>query len=229
MQPEVSARSHTQQPVCIPAVEPVCYSKSLYIKLLPRQANCGMALAFGLFRKCSKARNRTKQMKYRIIIALILLGLIIMSGPKPTAQESASIQATATVVSSLSVTGDNGLDFQTVTPGVPKSVDKATSASAGHFVISGSGTDEVQLQFTTLPSQLAAGGNTMPLSFGATDASYGTDQGTATAMNPTGVVTTNLVAGALEVWLGGTVNPGAGQAGGNYAASVVLQVTLTGN
>ncbi len=168
-------------------------------------------------------------MRYRIIIALVLLILLLMSAPKPTAQESATIQATATVVSSLTITGDNGLNFQTVTPGVPKSVDKATSADAGHFVISGSGTDEVQLQFTTLPSQLAAGGATMPISFGATDAAYGTDQGTATAMNPTGVVTTNLSAGSLEVWLGGTVNPGAGQAGGNYSANVVLQVTLTGN
>ena len=177
----------------------------------------------------TKLENRMKLMKYRITLALILLVLLIMSAPKPTAQESATIQATATVVSSLSVTGDNGLNFQTVTPGVPKAVDKATSADAGHFVISGAGTDEVQLQFTTLPNQLSAGGNTMPISFGATDASYGNDQGTATAMNPTGVVTANLVAGALEVWLGGTVSPGAAQTGGNYAASVVLQVTLTGN
>lgn len=168
-------------------------------------------------------------MKHRIIIALILLILLLMSVPRPTAQESATIQATATVVSSLSVTGDNGLDFQTVTPGVPKSVDKAVSANAGHFVISGSGTDEVQLQFTTLPNQLADGGNSMPIAFGVTDASYGSDQGTATDMDPTGTVTTNLVAGALEVWLGGTVSPGAGQAGGSYSASVVLQVTLTGN
>jgi hypothetical protein len=159
---------------------------------------------------------------------LVALVAAVVCAPAQ-AQESAQIQATATVVSSLSVNGTHDLVFGSVTPGVNKAVDKLTSADAGHFEISGNGTDEVQVAFTTLPNQLADGGNTLTLAFNATDASYGTVQGTATAIDPSAGVTTDLVAGALHIWLGGTVQPTAGQTGGTYSANVVMEVTLTGN
>ncbi len=164
----------------------------------------------------------------KLIIALVI-GLICLLARTKSTAESGSILATATVAASLTVTGANNLDFETVTKGVPKSVNKATAATAGEWTIAGgAGVEQVQLAFTTLPAQLTSGGNNMPIAFNATDASYGTIQGTATAMNPAAGATTNLVAGGLTIWIGGTVSPGAAQVGGSYSATVVLDVTLTG-
>jgi len=188
----------------------------------------GIGIAHSCFRDGIGLEPKVGVVIRKLIIALVC-GLVCLLARTRTTAETGSILATATVAASLTVTGNTNLDFETVTKGVPKAVDKATSARAGEWAIAGgAGVEQVQLAFTTLPAQLTSGGNNMPIVFNATDASYGTVQGTATAMNPAAGATTNLVAGALNVWIGGTVSPGAAQAGGAYAATIVLDVTLTG-
>ena len=175
-------------------------------------------------------------MRTRSIIAACI-GIVCLIGASSTvhAQESATIQALANVISALTVTGTNDLNFGNVTPGTPVTIDKATVGSAGEFTIVGSPASEVTLDFTLPDSLRAAGGEAMDIVFVATDASY--DDGTgggqvapAAVINPLITETTNIgAAGDITVWIGGQVTPGVAQTGGAYSGTVTLTVTLTGN
>ncbi len=210
-------------------VQPPAYIVNLlYCRSLHCTPRGGIGIAQCCFRDGMGLEPEVGVVIRKFIIALVI-GLICLLARTKSTAESGSILATATVAASLTVTGNNNLEFETVTKGVPKTVDKITSARAGEWAIAGgTGVEQVQLAFTTLPAQLTSGGDNMPIAFNATDASYGTVQGTATAINPAAGATTNLVGGTLTVWIGGTVSPGAAQAGGAYSATVVLDVTLTG-
>jgi len=173
---------------------------------------------------------------FKRISRILICGLLClpMIGTELKAQESGIIQVTATVAAALTVTGSNNLLFQTVTPGVDKTVDKSASGEAGEWVITGANGAEVTIEFN-LPSELTSGANTMPISYTNTDASYSNNaannQSNPTAeINPAIVTTTTLRAdGDTEVWIGGTVNPAISQTSGSYSADIVLIITLTGN
>ena len=173
---------------------------------------------------------------YRKYLSVFLACVICIcwAGERLFAQESASIQALATVVSTLSVSGSNDLQFQSVNLGVNKSVDKTDVGLAGEWTILGQAGAEVTLDFS-LPANLTSGGNNLAISFTTTDASYANDPlndqtNPTAAINPAIVTTTNLGAGGgMLVWIGGTVNPSIGQASGAYSATIELSVTLTGN
>ncbi len=161
---------------------------------------------------------------WAIFAGLVSLALL---GSNSEAQVSASMQATATVVASLTVTSSNDLEFGIVTPGVNKTIDHKTSGSAGCWNILASGTAEVQLSFTSLPGQLTTGAENLSVAY---TASVGTIQGTSVDIPVLAAgATDNLVGGSLDVWIGGIVFPGASQPGGDYTATLTLEVTLTGN
>ncbi len=171
---------------------------------------------------------------FKIILGLLLC--ISISAPTADAQEYGTIQALATVVSSLSVVGSNNLQFGAVTPGINKVVDRSTVGSAGEWTITGVANAEVTLDFS-LPDSLTTLDSVafMRISFSSTDASYddGTGGGqtipTAT-LDPNNFVTLRIGAGAtIMVWIGGTVLPSVSQTGGDYASDIVLTVAYTGN
>ncbi len=172
------------------------------------------------------------------LLQIILFAVILLMGIVPgiQAQESASISATATVLPSMSVTGDNNLIFGTVLPDVDKSVDKATSGFAGAFHIQGNNSSEITVDFV-LPTDLytSDSSSTMTIVFTDTDASYDDETGGGQSsptgvIDPRGLATLNLGAsGAMDVWLGGTVQPSITQTGGDYAADVTISITYTGN
>ena len=165
---------------------------------------------------------------------LILILVLSISTPL-RGQESGNIQATATVLPALTVTGMNNLRFEVVIPGVDKSVDKATVGFAGAFQLQGHNSAEVSLDFALPPSLLLDSTATMPVDFSNTDASY--DDGTgggqgapAGNIDPNGPFTLRLgVTGLLDIWLGGSVHPTITQTGGDYAADVTLTAIYTGN
>lgn len=168
-------------------------------------------------------RNR---MLTLVALAVLLLPAALMAQPN-----SATIQATATVLTPLTVAPVADLDFGTaVFPGVNVSV-APTDASAGQFDLSGVASAEVDLDFGTLPAQLAGPGDNMTISFSGTDAGYGTLQPAQTAFDPASGALANLdaITGLLSVWIGGTVAPRADQAAGAYAADITLTVNYTGN
>lgn len=159
----------------------------------------------------------------------LLLGAmcLLVAVPQKIVAVQSSIQVLANVVSSLAVAGSRDLDFGDVTPGVAKVIDQKTSASAGVWNITSAGTPEVQLNFINLPGQLTSGTDVLNVTY---NGSVGTVQATATDIPSLATGATSfLVAGALDVWLGGTVFPTASQPGGAYSATVILEVTLTGN
>lgn len=172
----------------------------------------------------------------RAILTLVAIALILTSGAvSVVAQERATIQALATVVSSLRVIGTNNLQFGTVTPGVNKSVDKGTIGFAGEWTIDGSASAELAISFA-LPDTMFTTDSLsgMRLDFQSTDASYAylVSQQAAPIgiIDPNGPVVRRLpVGGEMLIWIGGTVYPRVSQTGGDYAADIMISVAYTGN
>lgn len=150
-----------------------------------------------------------------------------------SAQEVATIQATANVITGLGLAGNNNLQFGDVTPGVDKAVDKTSLAFAGEFFVTGDPLQSVTLTFD-LPAALdhATVAATLPITFSSTDASYedGTGGGQefpAGEFNPSAPDPIAIGAdGTLSIWIGGTVMPNIAQIGGSYAADIMLTVAL---
>jgi spore coat protein U-like protein len=146
-----------------------------------------------------------------------------------SAQANATIEARARVLTPLTVTANQDLDFQTVIPGLSKTVAPG-DVQSGIFDLTGSGTLEVQLDFGTLPTTLVSGSDNLPISFGSSSAGY------STSLSP-GVLTfdpavnydADLESGAMTVYIGGTVTPASNQPAGLYTNDITLTVSYTGN
>ena len=172
----------------------------------------------------------------KTIVMALALALSLLA-PRVAAQgESAIIQATATVITSLAITGTHDLQFGVVVPSMNKTVTKTTVGEAGEWNVTGTVNAELQLTFT-LPDSLthetqAVGMNVL---FNATDASYDDGSGggqtlPVATINPNSASTERLGAtGAMTIWIGGTVIPRLSQTGGNYAADITLTVAYTGS
>jgi hypothetical protein len=127
--------------------------------------------------------------------------LLLMAAVPIAAQESGTIQAIATVVSSLRVTGMNNLDFGTVIP-----TDLYTADSSAAMMIDFNATDASY-------DDGSGGGQIAP----------------AGTLNPNGPSVLNIGnAGSLSIWIGGMVRPTISQTGGDYSADVILIVAYTG-
>ncbi|MEE9442185.1 MAG: hypothetical protein V3V99_05915 [candidate division Zixibacteria bacterium] len=173
----------------------------------------------------------------RILGFIFLFCVIGVLNPVSTlAQESGTIQAIATVVSSLQVIGINNLNFGTVTPGVNKSVNKADAGFAGEWQVNGTPSAQMTVDIAIPPVLMHSDSSaTLIVTYTSTDASY--DDGTGGGQsNPSGTLDPNGQSilnlgpgGTMNVWIGGTAQPTVAQTGGNYSADVVLSVAYTGN
>ena len=136
--------------------------------------------------------------------------------------QSASIQALATVYQPISVTGNRALDFGTVFPGVAKSI-AVDAATSGQFQLGGQASGNVNLTFT-LPTNLVDGTNNLPIGTWTACTSPTNTTGGCTVFTPSGTATGSGFsgAGALWVYIGATVTPGAAQTAGSYAGTVTL-------
>ena len=146
----------------------------------------------------------------------------------PMYAQSASIAATANVVTPLAVTGTAPLAFGNVFQGVNKTIAHG-DATSGRFSVTGFSTSQVALTFT-LPTTLASGTNTMPIDTYDVRVNGTNAPATATALTVVSgtAVNSNLVAGSLFVFVGGRVVPAAAQAPGAYTGSIVLAAAYTG-
>lgn len=143
--------------------------------------------------------------------------------------QSASITATATVVTPLVVTGANGLNFLNVFQGVDKSVAYTDATNGGRFSITGYQNSQVALTFT-LPTTLSSGANSMPINNYAvfTNGLNSTAGATALTVVSGTAVNSNLVTGNLFLFLGARVQPAVAQAAGTYTGSITLAAAYTG-
>ena len=166
-------------------------------------------------------------MKKIIIPAIVLF--ITMTCVNAYAQVTASISATATVLTGISVTNKSDLNFgDDIVPGVQRNVDK-TNANSGRFTLLGAPNKQISISFVT-PSQLINGANTMPITFSSTDAGYQVPGGSVISFNPVVVSNASFNSqGTMTVFLGGKVNPSNNQESGLYTASITVNVEYTGN
>jgi len=139
-----------------------------------------------------------------------------------------NISAKGTVITHISVTSKRDLDFgNDIVPGVIKAVDKS-AANSGKFTLAGQPSREISITFT-LPTTLSYLTNTLPISFTTTDAGYQTGA-SIVAFNPAVVQNASFSAtGTMDVFLGGTVTPSAGQVSGFYTAPVNISLQYTTN
>jgi hypothetical protein len=168
------------------------------------------------------------------LIGSIFVLAILVQAPAAFAQGSASgnILAQANVLTPVTVTPQQDLDFGNVIPGTNKSV-AITGTTAGRWLVQGTAGAEVDIDFTALPGNLTSGVNNLPIVYGATDAGHNgpNNPATATTFNPATGTLANISnpAATLFVWIGGTVQPAAAQASGLYTGTVTLTATYTGN
>lgn len=155
------------------------------------------------------------------IIAFAAAALLALPGAV-SGQNTAQIDAIATVVAPIDVTAGVDLDFGVVLPGVPSQV---LPVDGGTFTVSGAVDQDVIVNFD-LPATLLAGALSMPVSF---DAGYGAGA-PSTALDPNSDATVGLGAtGGWDVFLGGTVLPAVDQAAGDYSGTVTLTVSYPGS
>ena len=142
--------------------------------------------------------------------------------------QSATIAATATVVTPITVNGTAPLAFGNVFQNVNKTI-AFSDATSGRFSLTGYLNSQVSMTFT-LPVTLTSGANTMPINtydvrVNGTNSTTGTTALTVTSGTP---VLSTFVAGNLFVFIGGRVQPGAAQAQGTYTGTIVLAAAYTG-
>jgi hypothetical protein len=172
------------------------------------------------------------QLKKRVVLSvtLVLFGAILTV--PAAAQTTASVDALATVtggVAALTATGQQDLDFGTVTAGAGPVTPG--ESSWGRFYITGEPSANILVEYTTLPTTLDDGfGNTIDITFATDDGIFWGDAyapGTFTTFNPTVSQTLALGAGSpgeMYVGIRGTVDPPATAVNGDYSGVIVLTV-----
>ena len=157
-------------------------------------------------------------------LSLVVAALLLCGTVAQAQSNTASIQATATVLTPINVASGQPLSFGNVFPGVNKAVPATDLTNAGRFDVTGQNGATVNMSFT-LPGTLSSGGNTMPIaSFTGIHALVGT-QASGIAFTPSAGATTVLSgSGQLFVWVGGQVQPATNQAAGLYTGSIILTV-----
>ena len=162
-------------------------------------------------------------MRTATLLSAVLAAALSLGAATVEAQaNSANIQATATVLSAITVTGASNLVFGNVTPGVNKTIGIA-DGGAGRFDVAKADGSGVTVSFT-LPTDLSDGANNLPIGSWTGGWNTSATPAGATAFTPSaGGTNTAATAGtALSVYVGATVSPAAGQAAGSYSGTVTM-------
>jgi hypothetical protein len=175
----------------------------------------------------------------QIILALFICVILVLS-QSASGQDVADGQATATVLTGLSVTAVQNLIFGNVFQGIAKSMPKNNDDSSGIFSIIGAPSAGISI-YLTMPDYLALpdGSDRLVVTFGNTEANLDT-----TVVTPSTFAGTdgwidqdprNLnpavrigAGGQTRIYLGGKVSPAVNQKAGNYAGDIVCSVAYTG-
>lgn len=141
----------------------------------------------------------------------------------------ALLAAASPAAAQITVTGTRNLAFGPVIRGVVTHVLPSDAVKSGQFRFVTAIGNRVRVQFT-LPNRLnGPSGATLPISFGTTD---GIAVGSAPSsipvtFNPNTAQSFSIVTSTvINVFIGGTVSPAAGQAIGAYTNTITLTVTI---
>ncbi len=163
-------------------------------------------------------------MRIATVLSAVLAAGLSLGAAALEAQTSANIQATATVLSAVTVTAGNDLQFGNVTPGVNKTV-AIGDAGAGSFNVTKAANEGVTLAFT-LPTNLTDGVNNLPIGSWTGGWNTSATPAGATTFTPSagGSNTTATAGTGIFVYVGATVSPAAAQVAGNYSGTVTMSV-----
>jgi hypothetical protein len=162
-----------------------------------------------------------------------VLGLAIAWGTGPMVPRIAHAQpgAPSVLVANALVLALRPLDFNVVLPGITKTVD-ALDPHGGVMEVRGDPTKQVRISLTLPTLILTTGGVFMPVVYGASDAILSTafDPTIGTRFDPNAPRLTclNPATGSAFLFLGGRVLPRTTQRRGDYAGTVIANVTYTG-
>lgn len=161
-------------------------------------------------------------------LSLAVVALLVVGASAAQAQ-SANIDATATVVTALTVTTGQDLDFGNVFPGAGNQTVAPTDGTSGRFTLNGALGAEVSMTFT-LPASLAGPGAPMLIgSWAGLQNNVATPGGAAFVPGAGILGTLDAATGDLFIFLGATLTVPAVQAAGSYTGNIVLDAVYTGN
>lgn len=158
-------------------------------------------------------------MRSTIRTSALLASLVALTATAGQAQ-TGTIQATANVLTAITVTGATPLAFGNVTPGIARTVGVV---GGGRFDLVGQASAPVGISFV-LPTNLTGAGN---LAIGTWTGYHNTTNNASTggtAFTPSAATTSSAFStgGTLWVFVGATVSPTPGQAAGAYTGTVQL-------
>jgi spore coat protein U-like protein len=165
-------------------------------------------------------------MKKVIITTLgVALGATLAAAPSAAQTQTATIQATATVMQPINVTGAVNLAFGSVFPGISRTI-AVNAAGAGRFDATGQASAPVFVSFT-LPANLTSGANNLPIGTWTGHRNTVNNPTTGTNFTPSAATTAATFSGTgqLFVFVGATVTPATNQAAGVYNGTIQITVT----
>lgn len=165
-----------------------------------------------------------QQRNRRLTGMFVLLGLL--ASPVGAAHGQASTPVSARVFQALSLSNTRALAFQSVFPGVDKTIP-VTATTAGRYRVNGEPNSNVSMTFT-LPVDLVrnTGGNLLPISSWTGHHNTANNPTTGVAFTPSAAPTSAQLSniGRRWVFIGATVSPAPNQRQGNYRAVATLTV-----
>lgn len=156
----------------------------------------------------------------KTLSTLLITFALLFSANTLFAQVDGTINANATVLESITVDNINDLEFGDVEIGNSSEV-LPTAANAGQFNISGTDGRDVSFSFTTLPTELTDGSNTITITFGASSAQWDNGDSSAAFDPNSDAPSTSLFGGDVDVFIGGEVDATGAEAG-DYTGSITL-------
>ena len=161
-------------------------------------------------------------MRTATVLSAVLAAGFSFGAAALQAQTSANIQATATVLSAVTVAAGQDLQFGNVTPGVNKTIGIA-DGGAGRFDVTKAASQGITLSFT-LPANLTSAGNLLPIASwtGGWNGTQTPTGATTFTPSPAGTNTTATAGTTVFVYVGATVAPGAAQVAGSYTGTVTM-------
>ena len=168
----------------------------------------------------------------RPVVAVALVMALLAWPERPAAAQTvaSTTLSLAEVVLPLAIQGERDLDFGSVLPGFPETVDPF-DATAGKFRVVGVPGREVLL-VADAPGRLnkVNGGGNMSVSFtGALTNEELEFNPEVIEVSGSTVIYTFPQSGQFFIWVGGTVFPSSNQKLGAYAATLTVTVTYTGS
>lgn len=130
----------------------------------------------------------------------------------------------------LRITPNKNLSFGTLFPGVSRTVSPTDAVGAAVLDITGPRGNQIEVRFFLPRSLFGPAGSRLPISFTPTSAGFSTGSiSTQIAFDPRLPYRPRLSrAGRGTLYLGAVANPGAAQRSGNYSATIIVIVFLTG-